>query len=97
MIKLIYRLTKLAVYAGIGYVLYEIVVGLLQHAEESPAPAPANPVAPPAPAPAPEEHRPSAAVRTNMTGSSGVGRAVPVDDFGGGTRRQRVGRGVVTR
>lgn len=100
MIKLVYRLTKLAVYVGIGYVLYEIVVGMLKHAEENPAPAPANPVPPPAPAPAAEhhdEHRTAAGTRTNMTGSSGAGRAVPVDDFGGGTRRQRVGRGVVSR
>lgn len=90
-----FRLLKLAFYVGLGYIVYEMVIGMLQQEQSKAAAAPAAPAPKPAPAPAP--HLSEAAAHTNMTGSDGHGKAVPVDDFGGGTRRQTVGRGVIHR
>ena len=78
-----FRLIKLAVYALVGYCLYEMILGMTE------TPGKNQPESTPAPAPRRRG-------RVNISGASGQGAPVPIRDNSGVERTQTVGRGVVS-
>ncbi len=85
---MIVRLIKASAYALLGYVLYELFLGISETAEKMEGAATKSP----------GKKRMERALnedRGRMSGRRGQGREVQTDEANGGTTRHRVGRGVV--
>jgi hypothetical protein len=88
-----FRLIKLAAYALLGYVLYELVLGISESERRSMEPAGKRSQS----QPRGQRRQPQEGGEGRTMGRTGQGLTVPVSDTTGAERTERVGRGVVSR